>query len=586
MASVMHARAAAASGILASIGEPADVRALSLPELQTLAEEMRDQLIHAVSHHGGHLGSNLGAVELTIALHRSFDSPHDVLLWDTGHQAYPHKMLTGRAARFDRLRQEGGLSGYPNRGESHHDLVENSHASTALGYAHGMALAQRHRGERSAIVAVVGDGSLTGGVALESLNNIGHAQLPVIVVVNDNGRSYAPTVSRLCGPAGDAAPFFASLGFRYDGPVDGHDIPSIEAALARARSAAAPIVVHVLTQKGRGYLPAENDPVKCMHDTGPFDPRTGRSPAQRAVSYTDAFAEAILDAAAEDERVFAITAAMPSSTGLSAFADRFPDRFVDVGIAEQAAVTAAAGLAMAGARPVVAVYSTFLNRAWDQVYYDVGLHQLPVVFCVDRAGITGEDGPSHHGVLDLALLTNVPGMTVLAPSSYDDVHPMLNYALGLDTPAAIRWPKGAARAGRAPVPVERARRARSGDDACVLALGRMLDPALEAADRLAQRGVATEVWDIRIAAPLDPAMLAAAGRHDVVVTVEDGVARGGVGARIAARLGELAGTAAQPRVRILGTPAAYLPHGRPDALLTQLGLDAGGIAATVAAIKG
>ncbi len=562
--------------ILSGIEGPADLRDLGPDELEVLADEIRERLIDTVAATGGHLGSNLGAVELTLALHRVFDSPADALIWDTGHQAYVHKMVTGRHRDFGGLRQRDGLSGYPNRAESPHDLVENSHASTALGYASGLALGRRHRGDRGAVVAVVGDGSLTGGVAYEALNNIGCAQLPVIVVLNDNGRSYAPTVTRLTGPAGSARSFFGSLGLHYLGPVDGHDVGAVEAALETVRTATSPVVVHVLTCKGRGYRPAEDDPVKCMHDTAPFDPSTGAGVGARRPGYTDAFAEAMVRIGERDD-VFAITAAMPSSTGLAPFAERYPDRFIDVGIAEQQAVTAAAGLAMAGARPVVAVYSTFLNRAWDQVYYDVGLHGLPVVFCIDRAGITGDDGASHHGVLDLALLTKVPGMTVLAPSSFQELEPMLRHALNLDGPVAIRWPKGTARqvAGGEVGRGLRARRLRQGGDLCLLAVGKMVGVAEEAAQLLTGRGLEAEVWDVRCARPLDDAMLAAAAQHRMVLTLEDGIAEGGVGWRIADALGD-----GRPVPTVLGIPTRYLPHGKPDQLLADLGLDAAGVAAT------
>ncbi len=564
-------------GVLAGIDGPADVRGLGPDELDVLADEIRERLIDAVAATGGHLGSNLGAVELTLALHRAFDSPTDALIWDTGHQAYVHKMVTGRHRHFEALRQRGGLSGYPSRAESPHDLIENSHASTALGYAFGLALGRRHRRERGTVVAIVGDGSLTGGVAYEALGNIGCAQAPVVVVLNDNGRSYAPTVSRLSGPHGTASTFFESLGLAYVGPVDGHDIAAMEKVFGEARAAGTPVVVHVLTRKGRGYRPAEDDPVKCMHDTAPFDPETGAGVGAQRPTYTDAFGEAMVRLG-EDERVFAITAAMPGSTGLSPFAARFPDRFVDVGIAEQQAVTAAAGLAMAGARPVVAIYSTFLNRAWDQVYYDVGLHGLPVVFCIDRAGVTGDDGASHHGVLDLALLTKVPGMTVLAPSSFQELEPMLRHALTLDGPVALRWPKGTARqvadgdVGRG----HRARRLRGGRDACLLAVGKMVGMAEEAAELLARGGVEAEVWDVRCARPLDEAMLGAAAQHRVVVTAEDGIAEGGVGWRIADALGDDG-----PAPSVLGVPTRYLPHAPADELLADMGLDAAGVASTV-----
>jgi 1-deoxy-D-xylulose-5-phosphate synthase len=572
--------------------DPAAVRRLRPDELVRLAAEIRAFLIDAISSTGGHLGSNLGVVELTLALHRVFDSPRDQLVWDTGHQAYVHKLLTGRAPDFDGLRQAGGLSGYPNRTESAHDLVENSHASTALSYAYGLVRAHRLRGDDRRVVAIVGDGALTGGLAYEALNNIGTAGTGVLIVLNDNGRSYAPTVSRLTSAAGSARPadpparaFFESLGIRYQGPVDGHDLDALETALHGVADSPGPVVLHVHTVKGRGYAPAENDEEKCLHDVGPFDPSTGvqhgRASAPR--TYTQVFAAALVAEAARRPEVVAITAAMPGPTGLIGFAERFPDRFVDVGIAEQHAVTAAAGMAMGGLRPVVAIYSTFLNRAWDQLYYDVGLHRLPVVFCIDRAGITGDDGPSHHGVLDLALLTKVPGMTVLVPSSDAEVPEMLHQALEITSgPVAIRWPKTPARVGGAGSGL-RARRLRRGPDACLLGVGKLVEACEEAADLLEAHGVRATVWDVRVASPLDPVMIDDAIGHPVVLTAEDGVVDGGVGAKVAAAIGRLARPGADPTLVPCGVPLGYLPHGRAGDILADLGLDGPGLCRAVLA---
>jgi 1-deoxy-D-xylulose-5-phosphate synthase len=603
--------------LLESIHEPADLRALSRTELSELATEIRAFIVDAVSTAGsGHLGSNLGVVELTLALHRVFDSPRDIILWDTGHQAYVHKLVTGRCADFDHLRQAGGLSGYPCRDESEHDWIENSHASTVLSYAHGLATADHLTGNERRIVAVIGDGSMTGGMAFEGLNNLGHAGSNVTIVLNDNGRSYAPTVSKLSGSLvrirsnpvymqrqarleklAESVPFlgeplergiqatkwairhmweppafFEHLGLRYMGPFDGHDIEVVEKALANARAFEGPVVVHVLTQKGRGHAPAENDNVKNMHDLGELKPG----------SYTAAFSEALVKLGETHPEVVAITAAMPDSTGLLPFQERFPDRCFDVGIAEQHAVTAAAGMAMGGLRPIVAVYSTFLTRAIDQVNLDVGLHGQPVLFCLDRAGITGDDGASHHGVLDMVLLTKVPGMTVFAPSSYQELQSMMVDALELDGPAAIRWPKTAARV----VPEHevghglRARRLREGTDVCLLAVGKMLDAAEQAADLLEADGVSVSLWDVRVVKPLDPDMLAAAAAHPLVVTVEDGLRSGGAGD---AMRDAISARARGIRVEVLGTSVAYIPHGKPDAILADLGLDAAGITATVRA---
>ena len=489
--------------------------------MSQLAVEIRGFIVDTVTATGGHLGSNLGVVELTLALHRTFDSPRDALLWDTGHQAYVHKLVTGRRDGFTHLRQEDGLSGYPNRTESEHDWVENSHASAVLSYAHGLSSAFELQGSDRRVVAVVGDGALTGGMAYEALNNLGHSGTRVVIVLNDNGRSYAPTVSSLSlslthlrlSPAyvqarqrirhlirelpgvGDLAysgvhgltsalrevvtphTFFEALGIRYAGPIDGHDIAGVEQALANATEWPGPIVVHVLTQKGRGYAPAEEDDVQRLHDFKVAAPprwpptrcrrRLGSRPAEipavpanlPVTTFTDAFTRELLRQAEADPRIVAITAAMPGPTGLLPFQARFPDRFVDVGIAEQHAVTAAAGMAIGGLRPVVAVYSTFFSRAFDQANLDVGLHKLPVVLVLDRAGITGDDGPSHHGVLDLALALSIPDMTVFAPSSAPEVEVMLATALTLDGPSVIRFPKTPAPAV-APVPTVGSRPAR------------------------------------------------------------------------------------------------------------------------------
>ena len=604
--------------LLHRITTPADLRRLSDEELTELAEEIRQFIVETVQATGGHLGSNLGVVELTLALHLVFDSPQDIILWDTGHQAYVHKMLTGRLDQFKTLRQRGGLSGYPSREESPHDWIENSHASTVLSYAHGLATAQEaNGGDQRRVVAVVGDGSLTGGVAFEGLNNIGHSGRSVTIVLNDNGRSYAPTISRLSESllrvrmdpryvrtdnqvrkvlnnipwVGDLAGrtlgatkaavrelveprnFFDELGISYFGPFDGHDLGKLERVFSRVAHLDGPCLVHVLTQKGRGYAPAENDPVKNMHDTSYAKPG----------SYTEAFTTALIKEAESRPELVAITAAMPDSTGLLQFAERFPDRCFDVGIAEQHAVTAAAGMAMGGLRPVVAIYSTFLTRAMDQVNLDVGLHNQPVIFCLDRAGITGDDGPSHHGVLDMVLLTKIPGMTVLAPSSYQDLQQMLRDALEITTgPVALRWSKTAAPS----VPEDqvgyglKGRKVREGTDVCLLAVGKMLAPVVEAADLLEADGVSATVWDVRCVKPLDEDMLTDAAGHRAVVTVEDGWREGGAGSCVADRLVLSGREGPVPAIRVLGVPNQYIPQGKPDQILADCGLDAVGIAAS------
>ncbi len=627
--------------LLEKITCPADLRSLSEPELEVLAQEIREFIVAAIARTGsGHLGSNLGVVELTLAIHRTFDSPSDKILWDTGHLAYVHKLVTGRQEGFEQLRKAGGMSGYPCRDESEHDWIENSHASTVMSYAHGLALAEERRedlarrhGEtpdRKHVVAVIGDGALTGGMAYEALNNLGHTGSRAIIILNDNGRSYAPTVGRLTasvsrlrldprylrqrrraeeivrqvpmvgqhvawGLSGARAGlremfeppiFFETLGVRYSGPFDGHDIPRLEEALRNAAEFDGPVVVHVLTKKGKGYPPAEQDEEKHLHDTsGVFNPELGPQPkGPGAPSYTSAFTEAIVKEGEARPELVAITAAMPGSTGLLPFEERFPERFVDVGIAEQHAVTSAAGMAMGGLRPVVAVYSTFLSRAFDQANLDVGLHHLPVVFCLDRAGITGDDGPSHHGILDMVLLSKVPGMTMFAPSSYQELQVQLHDALDLcDGPVSLRWPKTAA-----PVVEEgdvghglSARKARTGGDVCLIGVGKMFGACLEAAELLAGDGIEATVWDPRVIKPLDPDLLADAASFDVVVTVEDGLREGGIGTTIAQEIADrTVGAGRTPRVSVNGVPTEYLAHGKPDAILATLGLDPEGIAHT------
>lgn len=643
---------------LEQIDSPEDLRRLDEPQLRVLAGEIRDFIVTAVSETGGHLGSNLGAVELSLALHRVFESPTDAILWDTGHQAYVHKIVTGRRAGFERLRQTDGLSGYPSREESRHDYIENSHASTVLSYAYGMAVARdagvdAHRH----IVAVIGDGSMTGGLAYEALNNLGHAGTRVIIVINDNGRSYAPTVSNLwaapevdhdaehpsiadritdklahaltevrlnpvyvrrqrkledflhnlpvVGQGAEKAveafkagvreflqppSFFEALGIRYTGPIDGHDLDELELSFRNAieLSAEGPIVVHVVTQKGRGYPPAEDDDEKHLHDAPVFDPVTG-PPKAAPTGYTQAFADAVLKVGESHPELVAITAAMPGPTGLLPFQARFPDRCFDVGIAEQHAVAGAAGMAMSGLTPVVAIYSTFLSRAWDQVVYDVALHRLGVIFCLDRAGITGPDGASHHGVYDMALLSKVPGMRVLAPSSAQELQQMLFDAVDLaaEGPVAIRYPRGSARqvGSDAVGSGTRANHVRRGDaTATILAVGKMLEGALDAADLLAADGIDVDVWDVRCCAPLDPEMIDAAAATGTVVTVEDGIADGGIGAA-AAR--QIAAQRAGARVRVLGVPTRFVPHAAsPAEIHAKLGLDAVGIAAAVRDLRG
>ncbi|HEV3268362.1 MAG TPA: 1-deoxy-D-xylulose-5-phosphate synthase [Acidimicrobiales bacterium] len=613
--------------ILPSIETPADLQPLSYDQLQTLSQEIRDFIIESVTKTGGHLGSNLGVVELTLALHRVFESPKDILLWDTGHQAYVHKLLTGRRYGFKNLRKRGGLSGYPNRTESQHDWIESSHASTALSYAHGLSVALQQRkelighGGKRHVVAVVGDGSLTGGMAYEALNNLGHSNQRVVIVLNDNGRSYAPTISKLSESltalrlnrtyltfrerirrlvprlprVGKAAylgidgftsvvremvtphTFFENLGVRYVGPVDGHNIEVLEKALKAAAEWDGPIVVHALTQKGRGYEPAVCDDLK-MHDYKL--PPLVNDDTVVSSSFSQAFSDTLVRLADEDERIVAITAAMAGPTGLLNFQSKFPDRFFDVGIAEQHAVTAAAGMAMGGLKPVVAVYATFFSRAFDQAHLDVGLLNLPVVFVFDRAGITGDDGPSHHGLLDIALCLAIPNMIVFAPSSAEEVPVMLESALDLSTPTALRYPK------TLPQPFDgkvghglHAREIARGDGSlCVLAVGKMAPAAYAALALMGDEAQRVTLYDVRVLPP-DPAMIDDALSHERIITIEDGTRHGGAGTLMvsAVRLRAQELERPFPTTRILGVPRVYLEHHRPDDLLAELGLDPEGL---------
>ncbi|WP_298383103.1 1-deoxy-D-xylulose-5-phosphate synthase [Ferrimicrobium sp.] len=615
---------------LESVKGPSDLSALSTVELEDLAEQIRRRIVDTVSRNGGHLGSNLGSVEITLALHRSFDSPRDIILFDTGHQAYPHKLLTGRNADFDSLRRRGGISGYPNRAESEHDWIENSHASTALSYAYGMAAAfQVNTDDPSGlplrrVVAVVGDGALTGGMAYEALNNIGHRRLPIIIIWNDNGRSYAPTISRLSSSltklrlnpsyiqarnrikqvitdlpkVGNRAVnslanmtsalrevieprvFFEALGVRYTGPIDGHDISELEYALAGAKEWNGPIVIHVLTQKGKGYPPAEDDELQCLHDLK-VPQALSDVEGEPPVSYTEAFSKELVRIGRENPSVVVLTAAMGGPTGLLPFEAAFPARYFDVGIAEQHAVTAAAGMAMAGLHPVVAIYSTFMSRAFDQVNLDVGLHGLGVTFVMDRAGITGDDGPSHHGVLDLVQMLSVAGMTVFVPSSIEELRVQLHLAIEIEGPSSIRFSKTLAPRlirGGVGVGLEERIVREGSSNTVIVGIGKMLVPALLAADLLESDGREVTVIDPRVIRPCPTAMVERLARADYVITVEDGLVHGGAGEFIAAAV-----HAVNPHVlfRHLGVPTHYLPHGNADVLLTELGLDGLGIARAI-----
>ncbi|MFI5987579.1 1-deoxy-D-xylulose-5-phosphate synthase [Streptomyces sp. NPDC051555] len=577
---------------LADLTDLEAVRAVPAGELPALARQIREFLVEKVTTAGGHLGPNLGVVELTLALHRVFDSPHDAIVFDTGHQAYVHKLLTGRSKEFDTLRQPGGLSGYPSRSESVHDLVENSHASTALSYADGLAKARQLNDEpERAVVAVIGDGALTGGMAWEALNNLGAGGRPVTVVVNDNGRSYDPTVGALAGHlaelrGGDTARrrrnVFTDLGFAYLGPVDGHDTGAVEDVLRAAKAVGGPVVVHVATVKGKGYGPAESDEADRLHAVGPAPAE--RVPAQGTArpSWTSVFSRTLLELGARDDTLVAITAAMGGPTGLAPFAERFPERFFDVGIAEQHAVTSAAGLAMGGMHPVVAIYATFLNRAFDQVLMDVALHRLPVTFVLDRAGITGPDGPSHHGMWDASLLSLVPGLRLAVPRDAAQLRQLLGEAIAhQDGPTALRFPKGATGADLTAVRREGVVDVLSASgirDVLLVAYGPPAAACFAAAAELSARGIGVTVADPRWAVPVPLALLELADRHRLVVTVEDNSRTGGLGSQLAQSCRD---TGITTTVVNLGLPRHFITHGDREQLLAEAGLSAAQIVYTV-----
>jgi 1-deoxy-D-xylulose-5-phosphate synthase len=610
-------------GLLDQVTSPADLRDLTDAQLAALASEIRDELVRTCAPRGGHLGPNLGVVELTLAIHRVFESPRDRVVFDTGHQAYVHKMLTGRATRFDTLRTEGGLSGYPSRAESEHDLVENSHASTSLSYADGLAKAYAIRGEDRYVVAVIGDGALTGGMAWEALNNIAVGRdRKLVMVVNDNGRSYMPTVGGLAshlatlrtnpryeelldqvktrlnkvpgvGPAvydalhamkkgmKDAlAPqgMFEDLGLKYVGPIDGHDRTAVEHALTQAKRFGGPVIVHVITHKGFGYDPAERNEADQFHQIGAFDVETGEArPAGRI--WTDFFSEEMVALGSERQDIVGITAAMLYPVGLDRFAAAYPDRIFDVGIAEQHAVTSAAGLAMGGMHPVVAIYATFLNRAFDQVLLDVALHRCGVTFVLDRAGVTGTDGPSHNGMWDLSILQVVPGLRIAAPRDGSRVRELLREAVAVnDAPTVVRLPKGAPpddleavdRAGSCDILLRRGTR-----DVLVVGIGSMASVGVEVGDRLAAQGIGVTVVDPRWVKPLDPALVGLARDHRLVVTIEDNGRVGGVGS---AFLQLLTDEGVSTPFSLHGIPQEFLDHAERAAILERIGLTAQTIA--------
>lgn len=616
--------------LLAEVDSPERLKLLPARQLENLAAQIRDFLIEKLSRTGGHLGPNLGVVELTLALHRVFASPKDRLIFDVGHQAYVHKMLTGRQAGFDELRSRGGLSGYPSQAESGHDLVENSHASTALSYADGLAKAYALRGERDrAVVAIVGDGALTGGMCWEALNNIAASpDRPVIIVVNDNGRSYSPTIGGLAehlaslrlspnyeralsaihrtllrtplvghsvrdvlrgirrglkdallGPA-----MFEDLGLKYVGPVDGHDIGAMETALRLAAGYGHPVIVHAITRKGYGYHPAEYDEADCLHSSSAFDPETGKaiSSSSSGVSWTSVFAKELVSLASKRESLVGITAAMAGPTGIEQLMRAYPERAFDVGIAEQHAVTSAAGLAMGGMHPVVAVYATFLNRAYDQLLLDVGLHRLPVTFVLDRAGITGPDGPSHYGIWDLAIGSTVPGLRIAAPRDAVRLREQLAEAVAVtDGPTMLRFPTGSTplelpavdRIGQLDV-LHRDRQ----PDVLFVAVGAFGELGVQAAQRAGEQGIGVTVVDPCWVIPPPTELIELARQYRLVVTAEDGLRCGGVGTAIAQHLADAQVTTP---VRCLGVPTRFVPHGSRAQILTELGLTPQQVARTL-----
>ncbi len=571
------------AGLLAEIAGPQDLRRLPRERLGEVAAAVREELIRIGAAIGGHFAGSLGAVELTVGLHRVFDTPRDRLIWDVGHQAYAHKLLTGRGAALWRVKRADGPSGFLRRSESPFDVFGAGHAGTSVSAGLGIAEARRRRGESARTVVVIGDGAATAGMSFEALNHAGELGCDLRVVFNDNGMSIAPNVGGLAR-SGRPGRYFASLGWKVLGPVNGHDLGALLPALEALRDARGPTLLHVRTRKGCGYAPAEADPYR-WHATQPFERADGRRVAGAgAVSWTQAFADALADLADRDPRVVAVTAAMPDGTGLDRFAKRHPDRVYDVGIAEQHAVTFAAGLATEGFRPVCAIYSSFLQRGFDQIVHDVALQALPVTFALDRAGLVGADGPTHHGGLDLAYLRAIPNLVVAAPRDERELARLLAAGVASDRPFALRFPRGVA-PGVSPVgdaePLEigRGERLRAGRDVALVGLGKSVATVAEVAERLAPQGIDAEVIDARFVKPLDAELLGAAARRcRFVVSVEDHAAAGGLGGALLELLAELAPAA---RVRVFGLPDRFIEHGEVDAQWCEAGIDAAGVAVAV-----
>ncbi|ACA59539.1 deoxyxylulose-5-phosphate synthase [Candidatus Desulforudis audaxviator MP104C] len=606
-------------GLLDGISHLTDLRALTPDQLDELAAELRDLIVSTVSRTGGHLAPNLGVVELTLALHYVFRAPDDRIVWDVGHQCYVHKILTGRKSQFHTLRQFEGLSGFPNRNESEYDCFGTGHSSTSISAALGMALARDLSGEDRNVVAVIGDGALSGGMAFEALNQAGHLGCRLIVVLNDNEMSIARNVGAMArylsrlrtdpmysrskdevesllrripaiGPRVlgwierikdslkylvVAGMLFEELGFTYLGPIDGHNIPAMLNVFRQAQAVEGPVLVHVLTKKGKGYAPAEKNPDK-FHGVGPFDPATGNTPTDARVSFTEVFGRTLVQLAEADSRILAITAAMTSGTGLGPFSRRFPQRFFDVGIAEQHAVTLAAGLAVEGYRPVVAIYSTFLQRAYDQVLHDVCLQKLPVVFALDRGGIVGEDGVTHQGVFDFSFLRPVPNLVMMAPKDENEFQHMLKTAVEHEGPIAVRYPRGtgtgcALDQDLVALPIGRAEVLREGDDITLIAIGNMVPTAVKAAEILAERGIEASVVNARFVKPLDEKCICHyARRTGRLITLEENVIAGGFGSAVQELL--VAKGLTDVRVQLIGLPDVFIEHGAPHLLRAKYGL--------------
>lgn len=621
--------------ILETINSPADVKALSLDELKQLAEEIRQFLISVISKTGGHLAPNLGVVELSLALHRVFSTPEDKIVFDVGHQSYIHKIVTGRREQFPTLRQYGGLSGFPKRSESEHDAFGTGHSSTSISAALGMAVARDLQGKDYNVVAVIGDGSMTGGMAFEALNNAGTLHKKMIVVLNDNEMSISKNVGamseylyqlrtgetynkikhdiegwlknmefgtdvlkairRLKGSVKYLmvpTSIFEELGFTYLGPVDGHDLQGLTEVLQAAKKIDGPVLVHVLTKKGKGYKPAEESPNK-FHGTGPFEIATGKKIANpnAPITYTEVFGKTLTELANEDKEIIGITAAMPDGTGMSTFAKAHPERFFDVGIAEQHAVTSAAGAAAAGMKPVAAIYSTFLQRAYDSVLHDICMQKLHVTLCLDRAGLVGDDGYTHHGVFDYAYLRSMPEMTIMAPKDENELRHMLKTAVDYDGPVSVRYPRGSGVGVEITepmhsLPIGKAEVLREGKDVCLWAIGSMVQSALQVAAKLAEQGISAGVVNMRFAKPLDKELLLAhAAQYGKIVTLEEGTLQGGVGSAVLETLNE-AKMLQQCRVLTLGIPDEFVLHGDKKLLMKDLGLDVDAIVAkTIAMVK-